>query len=162
MTRRRSSEIWFLLRQLEEGYEKKAWHGPNLKGSLRGLTPEEAAWRPGPGRHNIWEIAVHCAYWKYAVWRQLSGGKRGTFPLRGSNWFRRPLVMRPEALREDLRMLELMHLQLRGAVAELPAPALGRRPRGSKHTAGVLIAGAASHDIYHAGQIQLIKRLMER
>ncbi|HEY6050809.1 MAG TPA: DinB family protein, partial [Thermoanaerobaculia bacterium] len=71
------SEIALLLSIVDEAYDRSAWHGPNLKGSLRRLTEEEAAWRPGPGRHSAWELAVHAAYWKYAVRRRLTGEKRG-------------------------------------------------------------------------------------
>ena len=78
------------LELLDEAFERKAWHGPNLRGALRGLTAAEAAWRPGPGRHNVWELAVHAAYWKYAVRRALTGEKRGAFRFPGSNWFARP------------------------------------------------------------------------
>src|SRR5512136_51440 len=94
-----SSEIQLLLLIVEEGYKNKAWHGPNLRGSVRGLTAKEAAWRPGRNRHNIWEIVVHCAYWKYAVRRRILGGKRGSFPIAGSNWFRRPLAISETAWR---------------------------------------------------------------
>ncbi|HUP47100.1 MAG TPA: DinB family protein, partial [Thermoanaerobaculia bacterium] len=72
-----------ILAALDEAYERKSWHGTNLRGSLRGMTPQEAVWRPAPGRHNAWELAVHAAYWKYAVRRRLRGDKRGTFPLKG-------------------------------------------------------------------------------
>jgi hypothetical protein len=82
--------IELLLGLLDEAFERKAWHGPNLRGSLRGLDAKAAAWRPGPGRHNIWETAVHAAYWKYAVRRRLTGEKRGSFARGGSNWFRCP------------------------------------------------------------------------
>ena len=78
-----------ILALLAEGYEKRAWHGPNLKQSIRGLSAKQAAWRPGPGRHNIWELVVHAAYWKYAARRRI-GGKRGSFALKGSNFFLRP------------------------------------------------------------------------
>ncbi|HJS59272.1 MAG TPA: hypothetical protein VKA01_14315 [Vicinamibacteria bacterium] len=54
-----------LLGLLDEAFDKKAWHGTNLRGSVRGLDARTAAWRPGPRRHNIWELAVHAAYWKY-------------------------------------------------------------------------------------------------
>ena len=64
-----------LLRILDDAYERKAWHGTNLRGSLRGVTADEARWRPAPGRHNIWELAVHCAYWKYTVRRKLTSLK---------------------------------------------------------------------------------------
>src|SRR4051794_26233423 len=82
-----SGELSLLLRFLDESYEKKAWHGPNLKGSVRGLDAFTAEWRPRSDRHSIVEIVVHCAYWKYAVRRRLSGEKRGSFSLKGSNWF---------------------------------------------------------------------------
>src|SRR5258708_32311464 len=79
-----------VLQLLEEGFERKTWHGPNLWQSLKGVTAKQAAWRPGPDRHNIWEQALHAAYWKYAVRRRLQGGRRGAFALKGSNFFRRP------------------------------------------------------------------------
>ena len=78
------------LELIDEAFQKKAWHGPNLRGTIRGLGAAEAAWRPGPGRHSVWELVVHAAYWKYAVRRRVTGEKRGTFALAGSNWFPRP------------------------------------------------------------------------
>src|SRR5690348_5416895 len=79
-----------VLTLLDEGYQKKTWHGPNLRQSLKGVSARQAAWRPGPGRHNIWEVALHAAYWKYAVRRRIEGGKRGSFALKGHNFFARP------------------------------------------------------------------------
>ncbi|HEX5134604.1 MAG TPA: DinB family protein, partial [Thermoanaerobaculia bacterium] len=109
-------ELALLLRILDGAYEKRAWHGPNLKGSLRGLGAQEASWRPGPDRHNVWEIAVHAAYWKYAIRRRLTGEKRGAFPLEGSNWFARPDVPTDKAWRADVAMLEDQHRRLRATV----------------------------------------------
>src|SRR5215813_14344790 len=79
-----------VLALLEEAYSKKTWHGPNLRQSLKGVTAAQAAWRPAPGRHNIWELTLHAAYWKYAARRRLEGGKRGAFAVKGSNFFPRP------------------------------------------------------------------------
>ena len=155
----RRGELALLLRILDEAYEKRAWHGPNLKGSLRGLGAQEASWRPGPDRHNIWEIAVHAAYWKYAIRRRLTGEKRGAFPLEGSNWFARPDVPTDKAWRADVAMLEDEHRRLRATVAKLSPTALGVKPHGSKHPTDTLVSGGAAHDVYHAGQIQLVKRL---
>jgi hypothetical protein len=93
MARARSSgggELKQALAALDEAFDRKAWHGTNLRGSVRGLDARDAAWRPGRGRHNIWELVVHAAYWKYTVRRRLTGEKRGSFPLPGSNWFTRP------------------------------------------------------------------------
>ena len=66
-------EIALLVEILDRAYNRRSWHGTNLRGSLRGLTPAQLAWRPGKNRHNIWEVVVHAAYWKYAVWRRLTG-----------------------------------------------------------------------------------------
>ena len=152
-------EIALLLRIVDEAYEKKAWHGPNLRGSIRGLDTRAVSWRPAAGRHNIWEILVHCAYWKYAVRRRILGEKRGSFPLKGSNWFARPEVMTPEAWRNDVARLEDTHRQMRAAIAGLAPRDLDRIPPGSKVSNVAIISGIAAHDVYHAGQIQLLKRL---
>jgi hypothetical protein len=148
-----------LLAGLDQAYNRRSWHGTNLRGSIRGLTVKDAARRPGRGRHNIWEIVVHAAYWKYAVWRRLTGSSRGSFPLEGSNWFTRPDVTSAQAWRRDVALLDEMHAQLRATVEAFPDGRLkGRNPR-SPFTFADLIRGAAAHDLYHTGQIQLLKRL---
>jgi hypothetical protein len=152
-------EISLLLRIVDQAYEMKAWHGPNLRGSIRGLEVGTAAWRPAPGRHNIWEIIVHAAYWKYIVRRRLRGEKKGSFPLRGSNWFVRPEAMTPEAWRSDIALLEDIHRRMRAAIAGLKPGDLARVPPGSRVSNAASICGIACHDVYHAGQIQLLKRL---
>jgi uncharacterized damage-inducible protein DinB len=153
------SEVALLLRLLDESYEKNAWQGPNLRGALRGVTAGQAAWRPHPGRHNVWELVLHAAYWKYAVRRMLTGEKRGTFPGKGSNWFGRPVSPTERAWREDLALLDAEHRRLRAAVTGLSGTALGRKPRRSKRRTDTLVYGVASHDVYHTGQIQILKRL---
>ena len=154
------TEKSLLLRLLDEAYDRKAWHGTNLRGSIRRVGARDAARRPRSGRHNIWEIMVHAAYWKYAVRRQLRGEKRGSFPLKGSNWFRRPDRATEAAWKADIALLEISHRQLRRAVENLESKDFGRRPRGSRYDAASLILGVASHDLYHAGQIQLLKRVL--
>lgn len=154
------TETVLLLRNLDQAYDAKAWHGTNLRGSLRGLKLDELCFRPGPGRHDIWELALHCAYWKYAVRRRLTGEKRGSFPLKGSNFFPRPQGEPTlAAWRADLKLLDECHAALRSVVAALPARRLGQRLRGSEYTAVDTVLGIAAHDLYHAGQIQLLKRL---
>ncbi len=143
---------------LDEAFDRKSWHGTNLRGSVRGLTADQAAWRPAPGRHNIWENVVHAAYWKYTVRRRLLGEKRGSFTLTGSNWFSRPEGDVSEAAwRSDVALLVSEHKALRGAVEAWGAG----RDAGvlSRDEATHLVIGIAFHDIYHAGQIQLLKRL---
>ena len=159
-TKRIDPEIQLSLDLVNEGYRKKAWHGPNLRGSVRGLTPQEAAWRPAANRHNIWENVVHCAYWKYIVRRRILGEEKGSFPLKGSNWFARPEIASARAWEQDLELLETCHRTMYEAIAGLRATDLLVIPKGSTVSNANIIRGIASHDIYHAGQIQLLKRLM--
>ena len=153
-------EIEHLLGLVDESYSRAAWHGPNLRGSLRGVAAREAAMRPKAGRHSIRDIVLHAAYWKYAVRRRLVGEKRGSFGLKGSNWFGQPNDRSEKAWRADVALLEEEHRRLREAVSSFQPGKLDRAARGSKHTARRMIAGVAFHDVYHAGQIQLIKRLL--
>jgi hypothetical protein len=156
------TEISLLLRIIDEGYEKKAWHGPNMRGAIRGLDAQRAAWRPGPNRHNIWEIVVHAAYWKYAVRRRILGEKRGSFPLKGSNWFVRPTSATEADWKADVALLEDTHRKMRVAVAGFSPKELQKIPQGSKVSNAAIIYGIALHDVYHAGQIQLLKRLVAK
>ena len=118
-----------------------------------------AAWRPVPNRHNIWELVVHAAYWKYAARRRLTGEKRGSFPLVGSNWWSRAVEGSDLEWKQDIRLLVQEHKALRDAAAAFPLQKLSRPAPGSLFTYAALIRGGAAHDLYHAGQIQLLKRL---
>lgn len=154
------SELEALLAAMEEGFGRKAWHGPNLRGSIRGLDPEVACRRPAPGRHSIWELVVHAAYWKYAVRRRLAGDKRSTFALQGSNWFSRPDAPSPAAWKEDVALLVAEHAALMKAARAVDPRRLDRASPGSRYTPATLLRGIAFHDVYHAGQIQVLKRLV--
>ena len=158
MAKRTPSEIAPFLDAMDFAYDRRSWHGTNLRGSLRGVIAKQAAWRPGPDRHSIAELTVHAAYWKYAVLRRLTGQKRGTFTLDGSNWFERPADLSEAAWKADLALLARTHRELRAAVAALP-PARLRARIERTHTVAWLLSGIAAHDLYHAGQIQLLKKL---
>jgi hypothetical protein len=154
-----------LLEIIDQAYNKPSWHGTNLRGSIRGTTAAQAAWRPGPARHNIWEIVVHAAYWKYAVARRFTGDARGSFRMKGSNWFERPQGTAPvseKAWKDDVDLLNDMHATLRSVVRSLSDKDLPRTPPGKKVSNFALLSGIAAHDLYHAGQIQLLKRLAPR
>ena len=128
------TELQHLLVILDQAYDHRSWHGTNLRGSIRGLSPEQAAWRPAQGRHNIWELVVHSAYWKYVARRRLTGGTRHSFPLAGSNWFERPIETTGKAWRSDIGLLDDMHRSLRATIADLPPSTLHRRNgRGQRH-----------------------------
>lgn len=152
-------ELQMLLSAMDEAFERKAWHGPNLRGAIRGVSAAEAAWRPAENRHSIWELVVHAAYWKYAVRRRLLGDKRGSFSLEGSNWFSRPDVPSEAGWREDVALLAAEHRQLRAAAAALDPRRLHQPARGVRTAPATLLRGIAFHDVYHAGQIGFLKKM---
>ena len=154
-------QISLLLNLIDQAFDHQAWHGTNLRGSIRRVRAEDAAWRPAPGRHNIWETVVHAAYWKYIVRRRILSEARGSFQLEGSNWFVRPTDGKPSAeeWKKDVKLLVEAHRSMRAAVAGLTDAQLKVTPKGSKVSNSAIIMGIASHDLYHAGQIQLLKKL---
>lgn len=157
-------EIQILLNELDEAYNGPAWHGPSLRGSLRRVDSAQAAARPTRQRHNIWELLIHSTYWKYAVRRQLTGAPLGSFGEDGSNFFPRPAAnlsaaAREKSWRKDLAKLKREHAALLQAVRKVRESDLDRRAAKSKYTRRQMIHGVACHDVYHAGQIQLLKRL---
>ncbi len=126
--------VQLLLSSFDEAYERKAWHGPNLRASLRGVTAAEALKRPGKGRHNIWELAVHAAYWKYIGRRRLTGDRQSKFALKGSNWTIAPSRVSEGDWREVIRLLDIEHRALREAIASVSDATL-RDPRSSAFSA---------------------------
>ena len=145
-----------LLVALHRAFDGRSWHGPNLLGAIRGLTPSEAFFHPGADRHSVYDVVLHAAYWKYVARRRLTGERRGSFPVKGSNFFPEPKKKDARAVREARALLEETHRSLCDAVEATPDAAFSARH--GRWTAEELIAGVAAHDLYHAGQIQLVKK----
>jgi len=151
--------IQLLLEILERSYDRQAWHGTIAKSSIRGLKPAEALWRPGSKRHNIWEIVLHMAYWKYAVRRRLTQGPKSGFPRKGSDWIMAPSNPDEKAWKMDVALLHEQHKLLYETVESLSPARLDYIPPNAKLRNLMTIYGIAAHDVYHTGQIQLLKKL---
>jgi hypothetical protein len=145
------SSIELLLDALDCAFDKRSWHGPNLTGAIRGVDAKTAA-RRLPGRKCIWEQVLHAAYWKQAIINKLTGVSE-RLPRRGSNWPAMPERTDDAAWRADVQLLHDVHRRLRATIVGLDANALDAKARW-------LIYGAAAHDLYHAGQIKLLRRLV--
>jgi uncharacterized damage-inducible protein DinB len=151
-----------MVQLVDEAFKKKSWHGTNLRGSIRGLTAHEAGWRPPGSRHSIADIAVHCAYWKYAVRRRLRSDPRGSFPLKGSNWFKLAEPVGEPQWKDYVALLESEHAALRDAIADVAQNDMDAAPAGRKTSNRMLVHGIVLHDVYHAGQIQVLKAMWRR
>jgi uncharacterized damage-inducible protein DinB len=156
------NEIFRIVDQLEREHAGDPWHGSPLSAILDGVTAEEAAARPLPGAHTIWELVLHMTGWKSEVRRRLSGApagdpEAGDWPAAGE--------ATPERWAQARENLELAHRLLVSAVKEFPeadlyVPANDTRNRelGIGVTYYELLHGIVQHDVYHAGQIAILKR----
>jgi len=134
-----------LSRVLDEGYGPGAWHGPDLKAALADVGPDLAFWRPAPERHNIAEITLHHAFYVRSVRGQLSGTTPEPFVLEGEDWFDAAGLSWPEIQ----KVVEEQQSRLAEVVADT-------EPNAERFN---LVLGITCHAIYHAGQVQLLKRL---
>jgi hypothetical protein len=148
---------------LQPGAGRRSWHGgPTPLGALRGVTAAQAAWRPTRGRKSIWELTLHIAYWKYTVRRHLASRPGPRFPRSPANFPRQPDQPDERAWLEDVALLRQEHESLVAAVSALSRRRLGQvPPAGRRWTYGELVLGIATHDAYHTGQLQLLKRLWQ-
>ena len=146
-----------LNRILDEGYGPGAWYGADLRAAVGGVKKATAFTRPAKGRHNIAEVALHHAYWAGQITAKLTGEAAATFPLDGEDWFELTDESRL-AWKEIVATLDAAQQRLSQAVSEI---ASGARisPLGEAERFG-LVVGITGHAAYHAGQIQLIKKLI--
>ena len=157
-----SSEIArLILENVQPRAGRGSWHGgPTAAGALRGVSAEQAAWTPARGRKSIWQLALHIAYWKYAVRRRLEGGAESRFARTPANWPRVPSPADARAWSQDVALLRREHELLVNVISAVPLSRYGVPfPHGKRWTMGEMILGIAQHDAYHTGQIQLVKRL---
>ena len=133
--------------------------GPSPAGSLRGVGAEQAARKPDGASHCIWELALHIAYWEYAVRRILEDGPKGEFPRKPANWPRLPDDATESAWKKDRALVRAERERLISAAGAFDPARLDDRAGSSKHTYVDLLYGAVQHSTYHTGQIALLKRL---
>ncbi len=145
-----------LARVLDEGYGPGAWHGPDLKAALTGVSARAAFWRPAPERHNIAEIALHHAWYARSVIGRLTGQTPDPFILEGEDWFE---VSNEQRLRWTEIAATVAKWQERLAAVVTDLGAGGLRSPLSEREQFDLVLGITCHAIYHAGQIQLLKVL---
>ena len=143
-------------RILGEAWGPGAWHGADLKAAIADVKPAAAFWRPAPGRHNIAEIALHHAFFARVVRSKVSGQAAEPFVLPGEEWF----VVNDEKTLPWANIQSTLEAE-QNRLAELIASVetvTTSSPLGATERFN-LVLGIACHAIYHAGQVQLIKRL---
>jgi uncharacterized damage-inducible protein DinB len=150
------SEIARILDQMDRAFAGDAWHGPSLKSLLDGMMAEDAARHPVGGAHSIWEVVHHLTAWQMIVHEELSGAEAQITP--ELDW---PPVWEVSEVewKRALERLSDARTRLRRAVERLRDDQLDERPsRRTQNSRYVMLHGVVQHDLYHAGQIALLKK----
>ena len=149
------TEIERIADQLERGFDGDAWHGDPLLKILEGVTAKQAAAAPVKNAHSIWEIVNHIRAWRSAVEARLNGQVR---ELAGAaDW---PPVgdTSDTAWRDTIRDLCQRHQSFMKAVRAFPESKLNENAPNRDHSYYVMLQGMVQHDLYHAGQIAILKK----
>jgi uncharacterized damage-inducible protein DinB len=143
--------------QLRRAFDGSAWHGPALLELLDDLDATTAAAKPFKDVHSIWELALHIAVWDKAASVRLSGVK--TQPEGVENF---PIIPKPTSAnwRQAVRQLARDHNALVKTVESLPESRLWDRVPGKKYNFYFNLHGVVQHELYHAGQIAILKKAL--
>lgn len=150
-----NSEASGIADQLRRAFYGDAWHGPSLMELLEDVDAATAAARPLPEVHSIWELVLHVAVWDDAALRRLDGKKWQPTGLKNF-----PPVTKPTeaAWRKAVAATKRTHDKLVRTVAALPESRLQDRVPGKRYDFYHMLHGIAQHELYHAGQIAILKK----
>jgi uncharacterized damage-inducible protein DinB len=153
------SEAARIADQLRRAFDGSAWHGPALLELLADVDAATAAAKPLPGVHSIWELVLHIAVWDRVASLRIGGEKLQ--PTGARNF---PRVPQPTAAawRKATKQLKRTHDALVKTVAELPEARLRDRVPGKRYDFYFMLQGTVQHELYHAGQIAILKKTRVR
>ena len=151
-------EVERITDQLKRAFEGEAWHGPSVLETIEGISSQQAAAHPFEGIHSVWEIVLHIAAWERAVLRRLNGDRAQL--LTEEDW---PMVaaIGDEAWEQSRQALKQGHDDLRSAIASLDESRLDQPIIEGLASVYVTLHGIVQHDLYHAGQIAILKKVTQ-
>jgi uncharacterized damage-inducible protein DinB len=151
------TEINRILDQMDRAFSGEAWHGPDLKQLLDGVSAEDASKHPVSGAHSIWELVSHIAAWNTIV-QQKSKGEVVNVTAE-QDW---PPVWEASevAWKRSLENLAESRTRLRNYVKTVRDDQLDERVQRENYSQYVLLQGLVQHDLYHAGQIAVLKKAL--
>jgi uncharacterized damage-inducible protein DinB len=143
--------------QLQRAFYGSAWHGPAVMEILEDVDALTAAARPIANVHSIWELLLHVAVWDGAALTRLAGSK--CQPTGDANF---PPLTRPTegAWRKAVSDAKRTHDKLVRTVSDLSEERLRDRVPGKRYNFYHLLHGIAQHELYHAGQMAILKKAL--
>jgi len=151
----KNTEVIRIADQLRRSFDGSAWHGPSLLEILADVDAATAAARPIASVHSIWELVLHIAVWDRSGLVRLEGTK---YQPTGDDNFPRVRQATESAWHKAVAETKLTHERLVRTVAALPYARLWDRVPGKRYDFYHLLHGIAQHELYHAGQIAILKK----
>jgi uncharacterized damage-inducible protein DinB len=156
---RSTSEVDRIRDQFRRAFDGEAWHGPSVLQILDGITAQQAAAHPIPGAHSIWELTLHIAAWERACRRRLEGDPAQLSDAEDWQSINDASEAAWESTKQDLID---NHRELLNAIANVDESRLNDIiTKGSSNSIYVTLHGVVQHDLYHAGQIAMLKKALE-
>ena len=151
------SEINRIVDQLDRAMSGEAWHGPHLEDLLQGVSAQQASAHPVKDAHSIWELVNHIAAWNFILAKRAQGTAVNVTP--EQDW---PPVSDASAAswKKALENMRDARAQLRAATLLLKDAQLEDIAPGKDHSLYVMLHGGVQHDLYHAGQIAILKKAL--
>ncbi len=150
------NEIVRIKDQLEKSFFGGAWHGPSVLEALDKITPDKALAKPTNNFHSIWEIVLHIEAWQNAARRRLHNDPAN---LSDEEDWRKVISPTNEAWEETLKNLKQSMFKLIDSVSQLDEAKLFDNAAGKNYSNYFMLHGLVQHEVYHAGQISLLKKL---
>jgi uncharacterized damage-inducible protein DinB len=154
------SQARLLANRIVRTFTGPMWHGPALSEVLRSVTYEQAARRPEPSAHTIWELVLHVITWVDVPHQRLGGTQRTS--VRDDEDWPRPPVASDTAWQASVARLEERHRALAGTVNAMNDEHLDQKVVGEEYTIREMLHGVVEHGVYHGGQIAVLKKLVAR
>ncbi len=149
------NEIIRIKDQLEKAFYGGAWHGPSVMEVLNDISASKAEAKPINGAHSIWEIVLHIITWHKVVIRRLEGDP--ALPADEEDW-RQMKDFSEESWKRTLVNLKEGFNELISKVGKLDENKLEDTVAGKNYSKYFMLLGLVQHDVYHAGQIALIRK----
>ena len=152
------TEIERISDQLKRAFEGGAWHGPSVMELLSDVSAQQATARVFPGAHTIWELALHIGAWEGACSTRLQGERAELTD--AEDW---PAVMEPTESAWQLCKSTLIdgNQKLRDMIASLDEQRLDEPILPGMPSVYITVQGVVQHDLYHAGQIAILKKALK-
>ncbi|HKO62325.1 MAG TPA: DinB family protein [Pyrinomonadaceae bacterium] len=152
------TELERITDQLRRAFEGDAWHGPSVMEVLSDVTAQEATTRVFPGTHTIWELTLHIGAWENACLRRLQGERAELSDV--EDWA--PVTDTSESGWEQLKLtIQRGNRSLREAVSMIEERRLDEPIIPGMPSVYITIQGVVQHDLYHAGQIAILKKALK-